>query len=433
MKPAQTLSKKLNDYMTRNDELKIAQWHFNFVEGQAISLGLENGEIGGTYTPPSTKDVYGGGLYLIWGDDRISNVTITPETLDDLDSAITEWKKTSYQDHDAPEVTEPLPMPKGLKIKDKKIVDMIKKDSSYFFEILNFYKNELGKKEYTKTIQGKVEAGLEYCTLMNSKGLNMEYESTSMSTYAYVNSIAGDGYGKRKSPGKRDLKRIVQEIDNYMIHTKNTVKAKSGNMPIILMPSVSGQFFHQYILSNLQGSLITNNQSIYSLEDFKDKKQVFNEKINLVIDGLKDYESSTVPCTGEGTPSTKQYLIANGKLITPFLNRKYAKKTGMPPTSTGDISLEVEDKMSYKRMIRNIKYGLIVCDILGMHTQDPKSGDYSLAVDQGLLIENGEIKGKIEKATIKGNFFEALKNKNTKFVDYRKDEQAILTEAKVTV
>ncbi|MDP2906651.1 MAG: metallopeptidase TldD-related protein [Nanoarchaeota archaeon] len=433
MKPTKLLTEKLNDHMTRNDEFKISQWHFGFAEGQAISLGLENGEIGGTYTPPSTKDVYGGSLYLIWGDDRISEVTINAETLDDLDSAIIEWKKTSYQDHDAPEVTETLPMPKDLKIKDKKIVDMIKKDSSYFFEILNFYKNELGKKEYTKTIQGQVDAGLEYCTLMNSKGLNIEYESTSMSTSASINGIVGDGYAKRKSPRKRDLKRIIQEIDNYMIHTKNIIKVKPEIMPIILMPSVLGQLFGQYILSNLKGSLILNNQSTYSLEDFKNKKQVFNEKINLVIDGLKDYEIPTIPCTGEGVPSTKQYILANGKLITPFLNRKYAKKAGMPPTSTGDINLEVEGKISYKRMIRNIRYGLIVYDVLGMHTQDPKSGKYSLAVDQGLVIENGEIKGKLEKATIDGNFFEDLKNKNTRFADYRKDELAILTEAQVTV
>ncbi len=433
MKPTKLLTEKLNDYMTRNDELKISQWHFGFAEGQTISLGLENGVLGGPYAPPATKDVYGGTLHLRWGDDRISEVTINAETLDDLDSAIIEWKKTSYKDDDAPEVTEPLPMPKDLKIKDKKIVDMIKKDSSYFFEILHLYKNELGKKDYTKTIQGQVGAGHEYSTLMNSKGLNVEYESTNMHTYAYVNSIAGDSYAKRKSPGKRDLKRIIQEIDNYMIHTKNIVPIKSGNTQIILMPGVLGQFFGQYILSNLKGSLITSNQSIYSIEDFKDKKRVFNERISLIIDGLKDYEIPTIPCTGEGVPSTKQYVIANGKLITPFLNRKYAKKTGMLPTSAGDISLEVEGKTSYKRLIRNIKYGLIVCDILGMHTQDSKSGKYSLAVDQGLLIENGEIKGKIKNASIDGNFFEALKNKNTKFADYRKDELAILTEAHVTV
>lgn len=433
MKPTQLLTKKLNDYMTRSDDLKISQWHFSLTEGQAISLGLENCEIGGPYTPPATKDVYGGTLYLIWGDDRVSDVTINAETLENLDSAIGEWKKTSYKDNDASEVTEPLPMPKDLKIKDEKIVDMIRKDSSYFFEILNFYKNELGKKDYTKTIQGQVRAGHEYCTLMNSKGLSFEYESTSMDTYAYVNSIAGDGYAKRKTLGKKDLNRIIKEIDNYMIHTKNIIPVTSGKMSIILTPVVLGQFFNQYILSNLQGSLITSNQSIYSIEDFKDKKQMFNERISLAIDGLKDYENSTVPCSGEGIPSTKQYVIANGRLITPFLNMKYSKKTGMPPTSTGDISLEVEGKTSYKRLIRNIKYGLIVCDILGMHTQDSKSGEYSLAVDQGLLVEHGEIKGKIKSAAIKGNFFEALKNKETKFADYREDELAMLTEASITV
>lgn len=433
MKPAKLLSEKLNDCFVRNDDLKMLQWHLNFVEGQAISLGLENKEIGGPYTPPATKDVYGGKVYVRWDDGKVSDITINSETLEDLESAIKEWKKVSYQDPDAPEVIEPLPMPKDLKTKDKKVVNMIKKDSSYFFEILNFYKNELSKKDYTKTMQGQVGAGHEYHTIMNSKGLNVEWESTNMHTYAVVNGIAEDAYMGRKSPGKKDLKKIIQELDRYMIHSKNVIPVKSGKMQIILTPGVLGQFFSQYIISNLQGSLITSNQSIYSVEDFRNKKQVFNERINLTIDGLKDYKPSTMPCSPEGVPSTKQYVIANGKLITPFLSMKYAKKMGMPPTSTGDIDLEVGEKTSYNRLVKSMKYGMIVYGILGMHTQDSKSGDYSLAVDQGLLVENGEVKGKIKNASIDGNFFEALKSKDTKFADYRKDELAMMTEAYVIV
>lgn len=433
MKPAKILSDKLNEYMLRSDDLKIAQWHISLTEGQAISLGLENSEIGGPYMPPSTADVCDGSAYIRWADGKVSNAVINSEVLENVGLAIGEWKKTSYQDDYAPEVVEPLPMPKDLKIKDKKIVNMIKKDSSYFFEILNFYKNELSKKEYTKTIQGEVKAGLVYCTLMNSKGLNVKWESTSMSTSAYINGVAGEGYAKRKSPGKRDLKKIIQEIDSYMIHTKNVIAVKPGIMQVVLMPPVFGSLFEKFILTNLQGSLITSNRSIYSLEDFKDKKQVFNERISLIIDGLKGYELTTVPCSREGIPSSKQYIIADGRLLTPFLSMKYAKKAGMPPTPTGDLDLEVKDKTSYKRMIKNIEYGLIIYDLLGVHTLNPKSEEYSIAVGQGFVVENGEIKGKIEKATIRGNIFESLKNKNTKFADYREDELAMLTEADVKV
>lgn len=433
MKPAKVLSDKLNEYMLRSDDLKIAQWHLSLTEGQTISLGLENGEFGGPYTPLSTKDIYGGNAYIRWADGKVSNAVIDYDVSENIDLAIGEWKKFSYQDEYAPEVIEPLPMPKDLKIKDKKIVDMIKKDRSYFFEILNFYKNELSKKEYTKTIQGTVDAALEYCTLMNSKGLNLEYESTSMSTSASINGVVGEGYAKRKSPGKRDLKKIIQEIDDYMIHTKNVIAVKPGIMQVVLMPSVLGDLFKKFILTNLQGSLITSNQSIYSLEDFKDKKQVFNERISMTIDGLKDYELPTAPCSGEGIPSSKQYIIANGRLLTPFLSRKYAKKAGMLPTPTGDIDLEVKGKTSYKRMIKNIAYGLIIYDLLGVHTLNPTSEKYSIAVGQGFVVENGEIKGKLEKATIDGNLFEDLKNKNTKFADYKKDELAMMTRASITV
>lgn len=430
MKATEKISKTLNDYMARTDELRIEQWHFTFNEGQAISLGLDNNEIGGPYTPPSTHDIYKGSVYIRWADGRVSDSIIDTFTLENLDASIKEWKTTSYQDIDAHEVIQPLPMPTGLKIKDDNVVNLITKDSSYFFEILNYFNENLKKKDYTKTVKGQVSAGMLCSIIMNSKGLNVGWEGTSMSVYASVNDICGDNYAERNMPEKKDLNKILKEIDRYMMHTKNVTQIKSGKMQVILTPGTLGQFLEKYVLEEMDGETVTN-QSVHSLEDFKAKKQVFNEKINIVIDGLSDYSLSTQPCSGEGVPSTKSYLIANGRLITPILDLKYAKKSGMPPTPPGEIDLDVA-MAPYSKMIKGLGYGLIVYDVLGMHTQDSKSGEYSLAVDQGLLVENGKIQGKIKSATIKGNFFETLKDKKTKFAEYRKDEIAMLTESNVT-
>lgn len=435
METAKKISKTLNDYMARKDELKIGQWHFIFNEGQAISLGLDNNEIGGPYMPPATHDVYKGSAYIRWADGRVSDASIDNFTLEDLDASIKEWKTVSYQDTDAPEVIEPLPMPAGLKIKDDDVANLITKDSSYFFEILNYFNENLKKKDYTKTVKGQVGAGMLYSTIMNSKGLNVGWEGTSMSVRASINDICEDYYIERNMPEKKDLNKILKEIDRYMAHSKNIVQVKSGKMQVILTPGTLGQFLEKYVMEEINGETVTNNQSVYSLEDFKTKKQAFSEKINMVIDGLGDYSLLTQPCSGEGVPSTKSYLIANGRLITPILDLKYAKKSGMPPTPSGEINLDVA-MMPYSKMVKEIGYGLIVYGVLGMHTQDSKTGKYSLGVDQGLLIENGKIKGKIDKTkavSIDGNFFEDLKNKGTKFMKYRKDEVAMMTDAKVIV
>lgn len=436
MKAIKTLSGKLNDYIVRNDDLKISQWHFTFGKGKSVSVGMKDNEIGGPYMPPASRKTYGGAAYIRWADGTISNSKINAETLENIDLAIKEWKALSYQNLFAPEVIEPLPIPSDLKLKDDKLVEIIDKDIDYLFEILNFYKNKLSKKDYTKIITLQTGVEHEHNAVLNSKGLNAEWEETGIGIGVIVNSIAGDFYGKRKKPEKEDLKKIIKEIDQYMIHSRNILQMKPGKMPIILTPSVLTDFFGHYLTGpqgNLQGGIVANNQSIFSLDDFKLKKQAFGERISLTIDGLKDYEVSTVPCSGEGVPSTKQYIISDGRLITPFLDLKYSKKTGMPPTSLGKVGLEIKTKMPYNRLLRGIGYGLIVYDVMGMHTQETKTGDYSIAVGQGLLVENGEIKGKIKPVSIQGNFFGTLRDEKTKFTDYREDELAILTEADVTV
>lgn len=432
MEPTKKLSEKLNDYMLRKDNLGIGQWRFIFSEGRTVSVGLDNNQLGGPYSPPATHETYGGTAYIRWADGEVSNIPINARTLEELDQTIKEWKFISYYDADAPDVIEPLPMPKDLEIKDERIVDLIK-DKSYFFETLNFYNKRLSKKDYTRTVSGEVKAEHLYTTIMNSKGLDLAWEETDMSIYASVNNQWGDAYHKRRMPDKKDLNKIIKEIDKCMIYSKNILPVKEGKMPVIFTPGVLEGFLGKYVVENLQGKIVVNNQSPYSIEDFKTKKQVFDKRINLVLDGLLKDSPSTQPCSREGVPSTKQYIIANGRVITPFLDLKHAKKSGMPSTSIGNISLEVAEKTSYNKLVKGMDYGLLIYSVLGMHTLNTKEGKYSVTVNQGLLVENGRILGKIKPVAIEGNFFEALKDENTKFADYRKDEIAMMIEANVTV
>jgi len=57
---------------------------------------------------------------------------------------------------------------------------------------------------------------------------------------------------------------------------------------------------------------------------------------------------------------------------------------------------------------------LLVYSLLGMHTQDGTSGRYSVGAPKSLVIEGGELKGKV-KATIVGSFFDNLTDPRTRF------------------
>jgi PmbA protein len=58
--------------------------------------------------------------------------------------------------------------------------------------------------------------------------------------------------------------------------------------------------------------------------------------------------------------------------------------------------------------ISEVNNGVIVTDVLGAHTANPISGDFSVEAMNAFKIENGEIKHPIKKAMISGNIFQSL-------------------------
>jgi PmbA protein len=51
----------------------------------------------------------------------------------------------------------------------------------------------------------------------------------------------------------------------------------------------------------------------------------------------------------------------------------------------------------------------LVTDVLGAHTANPISGDFSVEANNAFIIENGEITGPVKKSMLSGNIFGSLK------------------------
>jgi len=64
-------------------------------------------------------------------------------------------------------------------------------------------------------------------------------------------------------------------------------------------------------------------------------------------------------------------------------------------------------------LLEECQDALLVCSVLGMHTQDPVSGNFSLAAPEAIVVKGGEMLGSV-KAVISGNFFDALNSRQTR-------------------
>ena len=61
-------------------------------------------------------------------------------------------------------------------------------------------------------------------------------------------------------------------------------------------------------------------------------------------------------------------------------------------------------------MIGETKDGVIVNTVIGAHTANPISGDFSVEARNSFLVKDGEIVSPIRSLMISGNIFELLRN-----------------------
>jgi len=82
-----------------------------------------------------------------------------------------------------------------------------------------------------------------------------------------------------------------------------------------------------------------------------------------------------------------------------------------PTTGCGDIQLLSSKKaQSRDELIQTMDEGYIVHSVMGAHTANPTSGDFSVTTSTILRVEDGEIQGALKQAGVSGNLFKAISN-----------------------
>ena len=123
----------------------------------------------------------------------------------------------------------------------------------------------------------------------------------------------------------------------------------------------------------------------------------------------------------EGLPSQPCTFIEKGRLTTPLLDLKYARRLGLAPTSNPSsmdtIFFEGPPSISYDDALADAAGGALVLSVLGVHTQDFTSGDFSLSAPQTPAVGRNGLEGRL-RATISGNVFELLRSPELSLVRF---------------
>ena len=204
--------------------------------------------------------------------------------------------------------------------------------------------------------------------------------------------------------GRRAGERAVRRL--------NPRKQKSGSVPVVFDPRVSGGFLRLLAMS-ISGSAIVRGTSF--LQD-KLHQALFAQGINVVDDPLRPRGLSSRPFDGEGVACERLAVIDNGQLASWILDSRSARQLDMattgnaargpsspPAPSPSNLYMKPGDATP-EAMIAAIETGFYVTEMMGM-SFNSTTGDYSRGA-AGFWIDKGELAYPVSEMTVAGNLLE---------------------------
>jgi len=258
--------------------------------------------------------------------------------------------------------------------------------------------------------------------ILNSRGLRAwaggTYCSSSIHTVAEEKGSSETGWDMQSSSffsdlqgeevGRRAAKQAVLMLGARALSTRR--------VDAILSPPVAAEFL-EMISAALMADAVQKGKSLFAN---RLGTQVASGCLSLVDDGLLAHGSHSFPFDDEGTPSQRSPLIEDG-ILKGFLYDCYsAAKEGRsstgnacrpsfqsPPQIMATNLYAIPGERPLQAMLQDMESGAWILSLMGMHTANSISGDFSVGVE-GLWIEKGKVQHSFRGVLIAGNMREWL-------------------------
>ncbi|MEB3329446.1 MAG: metallopeptidase TldD-related protein [Candidatus Sericytochromatia bacterium] len=413
-------------------ELALEAWRLTVDAGTSVEVGLKDGNLGGPYDAPNGVTGLRGEAYVRWADGLVSRGVVDRTTPEALDADLRAWRQAAYRDPWAPEVVGPSGLPQ-VPLWDAGAAAWVAGDTGPMFEILGQLAAELPAYG-AERVSGSVTAVEASRTIVTSRGFAHSARSTSVAAWAEVDGRASDGVSARRRPGPEELAGVIRRVGEHGRALQRETALVPGRQTVVLWPSAAEAMWSRYVIGNLDGQRVLHGGGAFTLAQFGAEVAPFHPSLSFGLDPLRPLSTGSYVVSAEGVPARACSFIERGRLVTPLLDLKHARRAELPPTPwprgasswvlpapTGDL----------EALIGTVERGLLVFQLLGLHTQDAASGRFSLTVSQGLVIERGRLLGRA-KAIVAGNFLEALQSPVTWARVAGKDGLALALEMEVT-
>lgn len=248
----------------------------------------------------------------------------------------------------------------------------------------------------------------------NSSGTEFANENTDFGTWVHGQLVRGTdilhaGHGLSWKKRAIDHVAIARQVIEWFRMAENIVPIKSGDMPVIFAPVGMGVLSLTLVLGLNGKNVLLGSSPLAG----KRGEKIADQRFSLTDNPLIDYAGNSSKYDGEGIPRQVTPLIENG-VVRNFLydldtaGRAGTKTTGHGTGCNPTNLLIKEGDTPYEEMVKSIKEGLLVLDVMGLGQGNPISGEFSVNLQLGYKMEKGEIVGRVKDVMLAGNVYDAL-------------------------
>ncbi|MEM6837951.1 MAG: TldD/PmbA family protein [Cyanobacteria bacterium P01_C01_bin.120] len=274
------------------------------------------------------------------------------------------------------------------------------------------------REQYPDVIcEAELECDTETTRFINSRGLDYGYSDTTLSSYVGVEWVRGDDF---LNVGDGQVYRdvllpdvLAQQILKRLAWAERNVKPVVGRVPVLFTAKAADTLWGT-VQAALSGKRVLENSSPWN-------DRLGETVTSTALTFYQDPDSGPFSCPfdDEGTTTQKLVFVDRGVLRLFYTDRTTGKELGGGSTGNGFRpglgsaptpglfnTLIQPGTASFDELVQQLNEAIVVDQILGETAGI--SGDFSVNVDLGYRVTDGEIRGRIKDTMVSGNVYTAL-------------------------
>lgn len=271
---------------------------------------------------------------------------------------------------------------------------------------------------------GAVSFGHGAVAIANSEGVSIASRGTSMTLWCYVVlRDAGVSTGFEFGSSRRrdvDPRRVGAEAARIAIDAQGSMPLdRGGEMTVVCRPTALAELLEYTLVPSFIGDAAQRGESAFT---GKEGQQVAAPSVNLVDDPTMAGGLASGRGDDEGVPSRRNVLIEGGVLqgflYDTFTANQYGVLTtgsacrdswkGQPEAGATNVVVDAPSLGELEDLVAEVDRGVLIHDVMGAHTSNRSTLDFSVNTTMPFEIRKGELIGVRDPTMLGGNVGDML-------------------------